>query len=145
MAKRKSVRWSLKDIKKIEEFVKNAVALGGTEKDGLIDAAKHFGVTKNAVQCRLWKYKRGLSTGGLKQKTTKKAFKRKPYGKRGPYKKRKSLKFKEDKSPLAAALAKRLVAESNRLVFPVSLLSMQVPKIKELVVDFDARSITYTY
>lgn len=88
MAKRKSVRWSLKDIKKIEEFVKNAVALGGTEKDGLIDAAKHFGVTRNAVQCRLWKYKHGLSTGGLKQRTTKKALKRKPYGKRGPYKKR---------------------------------------------------------
>lgn len=78
----------MKDINVIKDYIKNAEALGGTKKDGIMDAAKHFGVTYNAVHCRLWKYEHGVNLSGLKNtKSTKIPLKRKK-ARRGSYNKR---------------------------------------------------------
>jgi hypothetical protein len=141
--KKKSRLWSLKEIKEIVDIVESAMVQGKTSGAAMDEAAAHFGVSRNAINLRYLRYKKGESMTRVKRNTAKKPTKGM---KRGPYKKRrKILKFKEDKSLAAAALAKRIVAESNRLVFPVSLLAAHIPRIKEVIVDFDARSITYTY
>lgn len=158
----KSKRWSMKDITVIKKFIKEATDAGYEEHVGIVNAATHFGVTPNAVKIRYGRYLRSEDMGNLKKNTTKVAIIRKSrkYTKKqvvdaiiddggiskvkGKYTKR-TLKFKEDKSPVAAAFAKRIIAESNRLVFPLALLAASVPKITAITVDFDTRSITYTY
>jgi hypothetical protein len=141
--KKTSRLWSINELKKMAEIVELTIMSGKSKGDALQEAADYFGVTKNAVNIRHLRYKRGQSLTRVKRNTIKKPTK----GiKRGPYKKKKkSLTFKEDKSPVVAALAKRTVAESNRIVLPISFLSVSVPKIEAIIVDFDARSITYTY
>jgi len=131
----KSKRWSLKDIKVIEDYVKKATAEGKTEREGLIQASKHFGLTLNAIHLRWKRWKKGEHNKRLKKNTTKIPMKRR----------KKSIKFKEDKSPAAEALAKRIVAESNRVVLSTVQLFVGVPRVKEVIIDFTNKSVTYTY
>ena len=143
----KSKRWSLKDIETIKKYVKQALAEGKTEREGLQEAAKHFGLTSNAVFIRWLRLRKGEHIKRLKKNTTKIPMKRRKSRsdkgkKRGPYG---AIKAKVDNSPIANALAKRLVSESNRIVLPIDMLSVVVPKVTNVVVDFDAKSITYTY
>ena len=158
----KSKRWSMKDITVIKKFIKEATDAGHDEHTGIVNAAAHFGVTPNAVKIRYGRYLRNEDMGGLKKNTTKVPIVRKTrkYTKKQvvdviiddggisrvkrKYTKR-VLNFKEDKSPVAAAFAKRVVADSNKLVFSIGLLTVHVPKITAITVDFDTRSITYTY
>ena len=66
--KRKSVRWSAKDITKIKQFIKEA----GNEFKGMKAAAEHFKVSYNAVYLRMYKMKQDTFTKHLKKaKTTK--------------------------------------------------------------------------
>lgn len=67
--KRKSVRWSSKDILKIKQFIKEA---GGDEYKGMKAAAEHFNVTYNAVYGRMWKIKKGLYMSTINSKKTSK-------------------------------------------------------------------------
>jgi hypothetical protein len=74
----KSVKWSMKDINTIKNYIKEAEAAGKSKKDGIKDAAKHFGVTYNAVNCRMWKYEHNQNMSQLSKKnTTKVPMKRK--------------------------------------------------------------------
>ena len=152
----------MKDIRTIKNYVKVANNMGQPDHEGLKAAATHFGVTLNSVNLRWKRFNAGVHMDGLKGNTTKEPMNRKnrKYTKKSigdaiiddggiskvkrKYTKR-TLKFKEDKSPVAAAFAKRIIAESNRLVFPLALLAAHVPKITAITVDFDTRSITYTY
>lgn len=143
----KSKRWSLKDIETIKNYVKQALTEGKTEREGLQEAAKHFGLTSNAVFIRWLRLKKGEHVKRLKKNTTKVPLKRRKTrsdkGKRrGP---RKAIKAKVDNSRIAKAFAKRVVAEANRVVLPIDMLSVVVPKVANVVVDFDAKSITYNY
>ena len=167
--KKKSRLWSLKEIKKVAEIIESAMASGKSKMAAMDEAAAHFGVTRNAIHIRYGRYKKGESMTRVKRNTAKKptkGVKRGPYGKRKKYTKKpvinaiiddggisrvkrkytkRVLNFKEDKSPVAAAFAKRVVADSNKLVFSIGLLTAHVPKITAITVDFDTRSITYTY
>lgn len=71
MAKTKSKRWSMKDIRAIKNFIKTAEDAGGNETDGLKNAAKYFGVTLNSVMLRWRRFKVGIHTEGLAGNTTK--------------------------------------------------------------------------
>lgn len=133
--KKKSRLWSLKEIKKIAEIVESAIASGKSKMAGMDEAAAHFGVTRNAIHIRYSRYKKGESMTRVKRNTAKEPTKGKL---RGPYKKRKYTKRK-------TAVTNPVVKDSNKLVFPIGLLTAHAPKIKELIVDFDARSVTYTF
>lgn len=142
-----SKRWSLKDIKTIEEHVNTAIAAGKTERDGLVDAAKHFGLTLNALHLRWGRWKKGEHSKRLKKNTTKIPMKRKKSRsdkgkKRGP---RKAIKAKVIDNPIANALAKRLVSESNRVVLSTTQLFAGVPRVNEVIIDFANKSVTFTY
>lgn len=78
----------MKDINFIKECIKNAEALGKTKKDGIKNAAKHYGVTYNAVNCRLWKYEHGMNLSGLQKKKSTKIPLNRIEGKKGSYTKR---------------------------------------------------------
>lgn len=67
----KSKRWSLKDIKSIQKFVKVAEAEGKTEREGLQAGADHFGITLNAITLRWKRWKKGEHTETLTRGTTK--------------------------------------------------------------------------
>ncbi|TXG80325.1 MAG: hypothetical protein E6R13_08335 [Spirochaetes bacterium] len=128
--KKTSRLWSMKELKKMAEIVQLAVNSGKSKGDALQEAADYFGVTRNAIHVRYLRYKKGQSLPRVKRNTIKKPTKGM---KRGPYKKRK-LKI----NPI-------LEDADKKLVFPISLLTAHQPKIKELIVDFDNRAITYTY
>lgn len=113
----------MKDINVIKDYIKNAEALGGTKQDGIRDAAKHFGVTYNAVHCRLWKYEHKQNMSQLsKKKTTKVPLKRKKAA-RGSYKK----KFNPD----------NIVSEPSGKSITI--------KIKDVRIDLKKGTITILY
>ena len=85
--KKKSRLWSHSEIKKIVEIVESAIALGKTKIAGMDEAATHFGVTRNAINLRYGRYKKGESMTRIKRNTAKTSTKgqgvpRKPYKKR---------------------------------------------------------------
>jgi hypothetical protein len=133
MGAKNSKRWSMKDIKTIEKFIKDATDAGQVKEEGIKLAAKHFGVTINALRIRYGRYCKGKQVAGLKKNTTKVPMKRK----KRKYTKRAGMK--------PGPKPKHLIAESNKLVFPLALLACHVPKITAITVDFDTRSVTYTY
>jgi hypothetical protein len=71
MAKKKSKRWSLADIKTIKKFVLTAQNEGLAEHVGLQAAATHFGVTLNSVNLRWGRFNKGQQVDKLKKNTTK--------------------------------------------------------------------------
>ena len=71
MAKKKSKRWSMADIKTIKKFVLTAQNEGLAEHVGLQAAATHFGVTLNSVNLRWRRWLKGEAVKTLKRKTTK--------------------------------------------------------------------------
>lgn len=92
--KKKSRLWSHSEIKKIVEIVESAIASGKTKLAGMDEAATHFGVTRNAINIRYGRYKKGESMTRIKRNTAKtstKGIKRGPYGKRRKYTKRNSI------------------------------------------------------
>lgn len=78
----------MKDINTIKNYIKEAEAAGKSKKDGIKDAAKHFGVTYNAVNCRMWKYEHNQNMSQLSKKNTTKIPLKVNATRRGPYKKR---------------------------------------------------------
>lgn len=75
--KKKSKRWSMKDIKQIKSLIDAAKAAGNDEHAGLKAAAQYFGVTLNAVTLRWGRFKKGVATKTLKRSTTKEPMVRK--------------------------------------------------------------------
>ena len=71
MAKKKSKRWSMADIKTIKKFVLTAQNEGLAEHVGLQAAATHFGVTLNSINLRWRRWLKGEAVKTLKRKTTK--------------------------------------------------------------------------
>lgn len=140
MAQKKSKRWSIADIRTIKKFVLDAKNAGMDGHDGLKEAAKHFGITLNAVRIRYGRFIKGKQVANLKKNTTKEPMERKTR----KYTKRTSAKPRPNPE-LVKTLANHLIKESNKLVFPLGLLAAHVPKITAITVDFDTRSITYTY
>lgn len=109
----------MKDINVIKDYIKNAEALGGTKQDGIRDAAKHFGVTYNAVHCRLWKYEHGINLSGLKNKKTTKV----------PLKRKKAKRFNQD----------LIVPEPTGYTRSITM------KIKDVRIDMEKGTITISY
>lgn len=77
MGAKNSKRWSMKDIKTIEKFIKEATDAGQVKEEGIKVAAKHFGVTLNALRIRYGRYCKGKQVANLKKNTTKVPMKRK--------------------------------------------------------------------
>jgi len=75
--KKKSKRWSMKDIRTIKNYVKVANNMGQPDHEGLKAAATHFGVTLNSVNLRWKRFNSGVHTGSLKGNTTKEPMNRK--------------------------------------------------------------------
>jgi hypothetical protein len=82
MAKKKSKRWSMADIKAIKKFINTAVDAGGYEEDGIKNAAAHFGVTPNAVYIRWGRYNKGIKVGKLNTTKVPIVRKKRKYTKR---------------------------------------------------------------
>lgn len=67
----------MKDIRTIETFIKESTDIGKSKEEGIKAAAKHFGVTLNALRIRYGRYTKGKQVANLKKNTTKVPMKRK--------------------------------------------------------------------
>ena len=143
--KKKSKRWSMKDIRTIKKFVLTAKNEGMEEHVGLQAAATHFGVTLNSVTLRWRRFHKGIATKTLKRKTTKVPMERK---------KRKYTKKKFSPAMLEAIQGKA-VTEVNTYVEKQSMtrelrkmvidLMNTSGHIKAVSVDLSNRSFTVIY
>lgn len=150
--KKKSRLWSLKEIKKVADIVESAIASGKDKRTAYDEAATYFGVTRNAIHIRYGRYMKGESMTRVKRNTTKTSTKgviRGPYKKKRKYTRRNGVKPgpkpKMNYSPVIKALSKRIIDESNRIVLPIALLGAAIPRVMAVTIDFDTRSVTYTY
>ena len=71
ITKRKSKWWSAADIRKIKAIMKIAEEEGLGRTVGLVRAADHFGVTRNAISIKLGRIQRGERSSHLNKLTTK--------------------------------------------------------------------------
>ena len=71
ITKRKSKWWSATDIRKIKAIMKIAQEEGLGRTVGLVRAADHFGVTRNAISIKLGRIQRGERSSHLNKPTTK--------------------------------------------------------------------------
>lgn len=69
--KKKSKWWSATDIRKIKAIMKIAEEEGLGRTVGLVRAADHFGVTRNAISIKLGRIQRGEKSSHLNKLTTK--------------------------------------------------------------------------
>jgi hypothetical protein len=76
--KRKSKWWSAADIRKIKSIMKTAEQEGLERAVGLVRAADHFGVTRNAIVIKLGRIQRGERSSHLNKPTTKVPIVKKP-------------------------------------------------------------------
>ena len=146
MGKKNSKRWSMKDIRTITKFIKEAVDNGGSEEQGKIAAAQHFGITINAIRIRYGRYLRGLQVP--KKNTTKVPIKRKT-GKRGNYKK------KQFSPAMLDAIQGNAVTEVNTYIEKQSMtkelrkmvidLMNTSGHIKAVSIDLSSKSFTVIY
>jgi hypothetical protein len=124
ITKRKSKWWSAADIRKIKAIMKTAEDEGLGRTVGLVRAADHFGVTRNAISIKLGRIQRGEKSSHLNKLTTKIPVVR---------------KAKVNHSPVVDE------PKSNKIIIPVELLINASAKVKKVIIDFDNRSIAYTY
>lgn len=124
MAKKKSKWWSAADIRKIKAIIKTAEEEGLERGVGLVRAADHFGVSRNAISIKLGRLERGIKSNHLNRPTSKVPIVRKE---------------KVDHSPVVDE------SKSNKIIIPVELLINASAKVKKVIIDFDNRSIAYTY
>lgn len=124
MAKKKSKWWSAADIRKIKAIIKTAEEEGLERGVGLVRAADHFGVSRNAISIKLGRLERGIKSNHLNRPTSKVPIVRKE---------------KVDHSPVVDE------SKSNKIIIPVELLINTTAKVKKVIIDFDNRSIAYTY
>lgn len=71
ITRRKSKWWSAADIRKIKVIIKTAEDEGLGRTVGLLRAADHFGVSRNAITIKLGRLKRGERLSHLNKPTTK--------------------------------------------------------------------------
>ena len=71
ITKKKSKWWSATDIRKIKAIMKIAEEEGIGRTVGLVRAADHFGVTRNAISIKLGRMQRGERSSHLNKPTTK--------------------------------------------------------------------------
>ena len=71
ITKKKSKWWSATDIRKIKAIMKIAEEEGLGRTVGLVRAADHFGVTRNAISIKLGRMQRGERSSHLNKPTTK--------------------------------------------------------------------------
>ena len=71
ITKRKSKWWSAADIRKIKTIIKCAEDEGLGRTVGLLRAADHFGVSRNAITIKLGRLQRGIKSSHLNKPTTK--------------------------------------------------------------------------
>jgi hypothetical protein len=71
ITKKKSKWWSATDIRKIKAIMKIAEEEGLGRTVGLVRAADHFGVTRNAISIKLGRIQRGERSSHLNKPTTK--------------------------------------------------------------------------
>lgn len=71
ITKRKSKWWSAADIRKIKAIIKGAEEDGLGRTVGLLRAADHFGVSRNAITIKLGRLQRGERSSHLNKPTTK--------------------------------------------------------------------------
>lgn len=71
ITKKKSKWWSATDIRKIKAIMKIAQEEGLGRTVGLVRAADHFGVTRNAISIKLGRIQRGERSSHLNKPTTK--------------------------------------------------------------------------
>ena len=69
--KKKSKWWSAADIRKIKAIMKTAEQEWLERGVGLVRAADHFGVTRNAISIKLGRIQRGERSSHLNKPTTK--------------------------------------------------------------------------
>ena len=124
ITKRKSKWWSAADIRKIKAIIKTAEEEGLERGVGLVRAADHFGVSRNAISIKLGRLERGIKSNHLNRPTSKVPIVRKE---------------KVDHSPVVDE------SKSNKIIIPVELLINASAKVKKVIIDFDNRSIAYTY
>lgn len=124
MAKRKSKWWSKSDINKIREIIKTAEETGLTRSQGIDKAAEHFAVTRNAIVIKLGRIDRSIKISKLNRPTTKIPIVR---------------KAKANHSPAVDE------PKSNKIIIPVEFLINATARVKKVIIDFDNRSIAYTY
>lgn len=135
-----SKRWSEKDLKLMHKLMKAALAEGLSKYDAKVKVGEHFGVTPMAIDVRYNRWLAGMK--GTSKNTNKVPVKRK-YGKRGKYNKKAKTAVKE--TPVVKTRAKRSDPESSNLVFSLGLLNAHKPQIKDITINFEARTITYTF
>lgn len=124
ITKRKSKWWSAADIRKIKTIIKSAEDEGLGRTVGLLRAADHFGVSRNAITIKLGRLERGIKSSHLNKPTTKIPVVRKE---------------KVDHSPVVGE------PKSNKIIIPVEFLINATARVKKVIIDFDNRSIAYTY
>jgi hypothetical protein len=71
ITRKKSKWWSAVDIRKIKAIMKTAEQEGLERGVGLVRAADHFGVTRNAISIKLGRIQRGERSSHLNKPTTK--------------------------------------------------------------------------
>jgi hypothetical protein len=71
ITRKKSKWWSAADIRKIKAIMKIAEQEGLERGVGLVRAADHFGVTRNAISIKLGRIQRGERSSHLNKPTTK--------------------------------------------------------------------------
>jgi len=71
ITKKKSKWWSATDIRKIKAIMKTAEEEGLGRTVGLVRAADHFGVTRNAIVIKLGRLERGIKSSHLNRPTVK--------------------------------------------------------------------------
>jgi hypothetical protein len=124
ITRKKSKWWSAADIRKIKAIIKEAEDQGFGRSVGLNYAAEHFGVTRNAIVIKLGRLEKGIKSNHLNRPTSKVPIVRKE---------------KVDHSPVVDE------PKSNKIIIPVELLINTTAKVKKVIIDFDNRSIAYTY
>ena len=135
-----SKRWSEKDLKLVHKMMLEGAEKGLTKYQAKQEVGKHFGVTALAIDVRYNRWLKGMK--GTSKNTNKVPVKRK-YGKRGKYNKKAKTAVKE--TPVVKTRAKRSDPESSNLLFSLGLLNAHKPQIKDITINFDARTITYTF
>jgi hypothetical protein len=127
ITKRKSKWWSAADIRKIKAIIKTAEEEGLERGVGLVRAADHFGVTRNAIVIKLGRLERGIKSSKLNRKTIKIPITRKAV------------------VPKQSQTVNDVPSPGTKISLSINILSQKVPKIDKIIVDFDNKSITYTY
>jgi hypothetical protein len=127
ITRKKSKWWSAADIRKIKEIMKIAEEEGLGRTVGLVRAADHFGVTRNAISIKLGRIQRGERSSHLNKPTTKIPITRKAV------------------VPKQSQTVNDVPSPGTKISLSINILSQKVPKIDKIIVDFDNKSITYTY